>query len=272
MKSKHFRNTLGGRHPRTCAFLFFASSGLSLPSLAQTGTGLTGRYYDTGTFTTLVTTRTDAAVDFNFVTAIPTGTEITNGETFSVIWTGQIEPEFTEPYVFYLTADDSATLWINDQVVCHRSFPQAGNPAFTGQIKLEAGRKVNIRLEYAEQTGSAWVKLEWASASRARGVIPAARLYPTRVAKAGGSLMKENWLGIAGPALSSLTTNANYPNKPGGREFITSFECLAQNWADSYGARVTGFIVPQVTGTYTFAASGDEAVELWLSPDANPAN
>ena len=211
-------------------------------------------------------------MNFDWGTAIPSGTAITNADYFSVVWTGQIEPEFTESYVFYLTADDSATLWINDQAVCHRSFPQSGNPPIIGQIKLEAGKKVNIRLEYSEQTSSALVKLEWASASRPREVIPTARLYPTRVAKAGGSLLKENWLGITGTAISSLTGNANYPNKPSGRDFITSFECLAQNWADNYGARVTGYIVPQVTGNYTFAASGDETVELWLSTDASSAN
>ena len=261
------RAAAGCRSPGAAALLMIASS-----AFAQSGTGLTGQYYDASTFTTLVTTRTDATVNFDWSTAIPAGTAITSADTFSAVWTGQIEPEFSEPYVFYLTADDSATLWVNDQVVCHRAFPQTGNPAVTGQIRLEAGKKVNLRLEYVEQTSSALVKLEWASASRTREVIPMARLYPTRVAKAGGSLLKENWLGIAGSALSSLTSNANYPNKPSGREFITSFECLAQNWADSYGSRVTGFIVPQVTGSYTFAVSGDEVVELYLSTDATSAN
>ena len=126
-----------------------------------------------------------------------------------MVWTGQIEAEFSEPYVFYLTADDSATLWVNDQAVCHRAFPQAGNPVVTGQIKLEAGKKVNLRLEYVEQTGSAWAKLEWASASRPREIVPSTRLYPSRVAKAGGSLLKENWLGIAGSAITSLPLNAS---------------------------------------------------------------
>jgi hypothetical protein len=83
-------------------------------------------------------------------------------------------------------------------------------------------------------------------------VIPTARLYPARVDKAGGSLLREHWSGIAGGAISSLTSNANYPSKPGGREFITSFECLAQNWADSYGTRVTGFISAAAT-----AGNGD---------------
>ena len=254
-----------------CGFLL-ASLLHSPLANAQTGTGLTGKYYDTSLFTTLVTTRADATVNFDWGTAIPSGTAITNADYFSVVWTGQIEPEFTESYVFYLTADDAATLWVNDQAVCHRSFPQSGNPPITGQIKLEAGKKVNIRVEYSEQTANAAVKLEWASASRPREVIPTARLYPTRVAKAGGSLLKENWLGISGTAITALTGNAAYPNKPSGREFITSFECLAQNWADNYGSRVTGYIVPQVTGTYTFAASGDETVELWLSTDASSTN
>lgn len=238
---------------------------------AQTGTGLTGRYHDTSTFTTLLTTRTDATVNFNWITSIPSGTALTHSDTFSVIWTGQIEPAFSENYTFLITADDSATLWIDDELVTHRGFFQSGVPS-TGQIRLEAGKRVNIRLEYVEQTGNASIRLEWASPSRPREVIPTDRLYPSRVAKAGGSLMKEHWSGISGTSISSLTGNSNYPNRPSGREFITNFECLATNWADNYGTRVTGFIVPPVTGNYTFAASGDETVELYLSTDSSAAN
>ena len=72
----------------------------------------------------------------------------------------------------------------------------------------------------------------------------------------------EHWLGIPGSAISALTSNANYPNLPSGRELVTTFECLAQNWADSYGTRVTGYIVPPITGAYTFAVSGDDTCQL----------
>ena len=235
------------------------------------GTGLTGQYYDTAAFGTLMTTRTDATVNFNWGTGIPAGTAITAADTFSVAWSGQIEPEFSGLYTFYVTADDGARLWVNDQMIACRTFAAAG-PEMRGQMNLTAGQKANIRLEYVEQTGSASVKLEWSCASRAREVIPTARLYPSRVDKIGGSLLKEHWSGIAGSTIASLTSNANYPSKPGGREFITSFECLAQDWADSYGTRVTGFIVPPVTGSYTFAVSGDEVVELYLSTDSTAAN
>ncbi|MBK8092972.1 MAG: autotransporter-associated beta strand repeat-containing protein [Verrucomicrobiaceae bacterium] len=250
------------------AFLFLF---VAVVSAFSQGTGLTGQYYDTATFGTLKTTRTDATVNFSFGTAIPSGTTITNADTFSIAWSGQIEPEFTGLYTFYVTADDGARLWVNDQMIASRTFAAAG-PEMRGQVNLEAGKRVNIRLEYIEQTGSASVKLEWSCASRAREVIPTSRLYPARVDKAGGSLLREHWSGISGGLISSLTSNANYPSKPGGREFITSFECLAQDWAESYGTRVTGFIVPPVSGSYTFAVSGDEVVELYVSTDATSAN
>ncbi len=245
---------------------------LIIKASAQSGTGLTGQYYDTSNFTSLMTTRTDAGVNFNWGTTIPSGTTITNADSFSVIWTGQIEPEFTENYTFFVTADDSATLWINDQIICHRSYFQTGNTPIIGQIRLQAGKRVNLRLEYIERTSTASVRLEWQSSSRARELVPAVRLYPARIAKAGGSLLKEHWGSITGSLISSLTTHSNYPNRPGGREFVTSFECLARDWADNYGTRVTGFIVPPVSGSYTFALSGDDTAELWLSTDATTAN
>ncbi len=251
--------------------IVFAFFGILINSAGAQGSGLTGQYYDTASFGTLKTTRTDATVNFDWGTAIPGGTAITNADTFSVAWTGQIEPEFSELYTFHVTADDGARLWVNDQMVVCRTFA-AVSPEVRGQMNLQAGQKVNIRLEYIEQTGSAEVKLEWSCASRAREVIPTSRLFPARVDKAGGALLKEHWSGIAGGTIASLTANANYPNKPSGREFITSFECLAQNWADSYGTRVTGFIVPPVTGSYTFAVSGDDVVELYLSTDATSVN
>jgi hypothetical protein len=60
-------------------FSFLLASLLHSPQAsAQSGTGLTAKYYDTSIFTTLVTTRTDATVNFDWATAIPSGTAITN--------------------------------------------------------------------------------------------------------------------------------------------------------------------------------------------------
>ncbi len=141
----------------------------TLPALAQTGTELTGKYYDTATFTTLKTTRTDATVDFNWGTTIPSGTALTSADTYSVVWSGRLEPEFSELYTFYLTIDDGARLWVDDQCLVSRTFYQAQEEV-RGQIRLKAGHRVNIRIEYIENTGNAKVKLEWASASQPRQI------------------------------------------------------------------------------------------------------
>ncbi len=44
------------------------------------------------------------------------------------------------------------------------------------------------------------------------------------------------------------------------------------NIGDNYTTRVRGFIKPTVTGSYTFAETGDDYTELWLSSDENAAN
>lgn len=250
--------------------LLLAAAGVFAASSLRAANGLTAQYYDTATFGTLKTTRVDATVNFDWGTATPSGTALTSGDTFSVAWAGQVEPEFSEPYTFIVTADDGARLWVNDQLMALRAFYSAQE--FRGQLALRAGERVNVRLEFVEQTGNAKVKLEWSSASRAREVIPTARLFSARVEKAGGALLKEHWSGVSGVAVTSLTSTANFPNKPSGRELTPTFECLAQDWTNAYGTRVTGFIVPPSSGAYTFAVSGDDTAALYLSADSTTNN
>lgn len=251
------------------AVLLLAASAST--SFAQSGTGLTGKYYDTETFGTLTTTRTDTSINFTFGTTIPAGTAITAAITYSVAWSGQIEPQYSELYTFTVTADDGARLWVDDQMIVCRTYYQAPGE-LRGQIRLKAGHRVNLRLEYIQQGGPGSVKLEWASASQSKQVVPTIRLYPTTEVPNGGSLMREVWTGLSGTSLTTLTSNANYPNKPASRDFITSFECIARDWEDNFGTRVTGFIRPSISGDYTFAVSGDDVVQLYLGTDATSAN
>ena len=259
------RAAAGCRSPGFALLMFTTSA------LAQTGTGLTGKYYDTTDFVTAVTTRTDASINFNFGTSVPSGTAITAADTYSIAWSGQIESAYSELYTFFVTADDAARLWVDDQLIVQRTFIQ-GTGEMRGQIRLKAGHRTNVRLEFIQQTGNASVKLEWASASQTKQVVPSNRLYTTTEIPNGGSVMREVWHGLPGASISTMTSNANYPNKPASREFITSFECIAQSWEDSFGTRVTGFIRAPVSGSYTFAVSGDEVVQLYLSTDATSAN
>ncbi|MEI7730467.1 MAG: PA14 domain-containing protein [Verrucomicrobiota bacterium] len=234
------------------------------------GTGLNGEYFGSNNFTTLKFTRTDATVNFDWGTNTP-GSGV-GADNFSVRWSGQIEPRFTETYTFYVTADDGARLWVNDRMILGRTVYSSSALEVSGKIALKAGEHYNIVLEYNESTGQAKVRLGWSSPSQAKEIIPQSQLYPTVAVPERGSLLVEHWLGLPGTNLSALTADTNYPAKPDMREFITSFECLQPNWADSYGTRVTGYIMPSVSGNYVFTVSGDDTVELRLSTDTNAAN
>jgi hypothetical protein len=86
-----------------------------------------------------------------------------------------------------------------------------------------------------------------------------------------GSILRQWWTGISGTAISSLTSNANYPNNPTGSGQLTSLEAPT-NWADNYGTRIRGYIHPTASGSYTFWVAGDDNTELYLSTSDNPAS
>ena len=86
-----------------------------------------------------------------------------------------------------------------------------------------------------------------------------------------GAVLREWWTGIAGTAVSDLTSSPNYPGKPSGRELITSLEGPT-NWADNYGTRIRGYLWPAADGNYTFWIASDANSELWLSIDDKPSH
>ena len=243
---------------------------LSATLASANGTGLTGDYYTSTNFTGTKTSRVDAKVDFDWGSGSP-GFGGLGTNNFSVCWSGQLEPRYEETYTFYVTADDGATLWVNDRLIVPRLFATT-NAEVGGQIALRAGQRVNLRLEYFETTNNASIHLEWTSASQAREVVPQSQLYPTMMPAERGSILREHWANLPGTAITNLTNSTNYPSKPDGREMFLSFECLQQNWAANIGTRVSGYLQPQTNGVYTFAVAASDRAELWLSTDTNPAN
>jgi hypothetical protein len=105
------------------------------------------------------------------------------------------------------------------------------------------------------------------------------KLTFTKFGNGTGLALREYWTGIGGTAVSSLTTNVNYPYNPSGRELAHSFEGPT-NWTtgssnsnlDNYGTRIRGYLYPVTTGTYYFYIASNDASELWLSTNDNPIN
>jgi len=140
------------------------------------GPGLQGDYYDNIDFTNLKTTRTDATVNFDFGTGIPAGTALTSGDTFSVRWTGQVQPQFSESYTFYTVSDDGVRLWVNNQLLIDKWIDQAPTE-WSGNITVTANQKYDIRMDFYENGGGAQARLSWSSASTPKAIIPQSQLF-----------------------------------------------------------------------------------------------
>ncbi len=79
-----------------------------------------------------------------------------------------------------------------------------------------------------------------------------------------GFLSREIWTGIAGAAVSDLTSNPKFFATPNIRDYVTSAESH-YDFGDNFGERLRGRVIAPVSGQYTFWISGDDACELWLS-------
>jgi glucose/arabinose dehydrogenase len=139
-----------------------------------TGTGLLGEYFDDRNFSVPSFIRTDGTVNFNWGTGSPDPR--IQPDTFSVRWSGKIQPRFSEEYTFFTTTDDGVRLFVNDQLVVNQFVDQASTEA-SGRITLQAGQLYNIRMEYYENGGDASASLAWSSASQAKQIIPASQLF-----------------------------------------------------------------------------------------------
>jgi hypothetical protein len=145
------------------------------PPPPGTGTGLRGEYYDNMNLTALRVTRIDSTVDFDWGTGSPDPS--IGPDTFSVRWTGGVQPRYSDTYTFYTLSDDGVRLWVDDQLIIDNWTDHAPTEN-TGAIELESGRIYSIRMEYYENGGGATARLSWSSTFVPKEIIPRTQLYP----------------------------------------------------------------------------------------------
>ncbi len=132
-------------------------------------------------------------------------------DTFSVRWSGRIEPRFTETYTFTVRTDDGVRLWVNNQLVIDRWQLQSAT-SYQASIPLQAGVFADIRMEYFENTGAAFAQLWWQSPRQALEIIPRAQLYPADppVITPGNSLQTQNlYTGLIQPIAIDFSPSGN---------------------------------------------------------------
>ena len=128
-----------------------------------------------------------------------------------VRWTGQVEPQYSETYVFETRTDDGVKLWVNDQLLVDKWQVQ-GTTSWTNSITLQAGVRYNLRMEYFNRGSGARAQLYWYSLSQPRQIIPATQLYPESAGLAPGAITSPtNAIAFLGQPFSYTITAANSP-------------------------------------------------------------
>ncbi len=243
---------------------------LIYPSSTANGTGLKASYYTNASTTysssanfnpaNLITNRTDPAIDFTWTNG--TSPNLTNGN-YTVRWTGQIEPQYSETYYFDTLTDDGVKLWVNDQLLIDKWQTQNNGTEWTNAIALQANTRYNIKMEYFQNGSKAQAHLSWYSDSQPKQIIPSERFYPTNGVDGSSSnapaavTSSLTAVGFVGQPFSFTVTGANTPkgftatNIPPGLTFNTTNGVIAG--------------VPLVAGDYSMPLTASNSVGVGAS-------
>jgi hypothetical protein len=74
----------------------------------------------------------------------------------------------------------------------------------------------------------------------------------------------EFFTGIGGTGVADLFAADSYPDNPASSQVLSSWD-TPNGWGDNYGARITGFLVPEESGDYHFFVRSDDASALWIA-------
>lgn len=215
------------------------------------GLGLLGEYYEytvaappstpANTFPIFRLSRVDPTVDFDWSTGSPAaGVAV---DKFSVRWSGQVIPLYSQTYTFYTWSDDGVRLWVNNMVTpLINNWTNHGPTENSATISLTAGQRYQIRMEFFENGGGATARLSWSSASQPKVIIPRAQLYP--------------------PAELVLTQSAAPSPVPAGNSLY--YTVLITNTGPSYANNVT--LVDTLPSVVNFVSATPG------SPTCNQAN
>ena len=120
------------------------------------GSGLRGEYYDNPDLRgSPKITRVDYGITHLWGDDSP-GPGVP-ADNFSVRWTGQVQPRFSEAYVFSGYRDDGVRVWIDDRLIIDQWKEGNWAPFASDPVLLTANQRHKIRVEYLELQGQAAV-------------------------------------------------------------------------------------------------------------------
>lgn len=142
------------------------------PAAGSNQQGLKGEYFRGVDLSGApVLTRIDSRISFRWDRGAPTDDMVARGEmkkdaglagdTYSVRWTGQLIPPVTGEYEINLSANDGVRLFIDNKKVLDAWQLAERLRSQSIKLQLQAGKAVDIKLEYFEDIRDAEVRLAW---------------------------------------------------------------------------------------------------------------
>jgi endoglucanase len=265
---------------------------------AADGSGLSATYFDNLDLTSPKINRQDDNIDFDWDYGSPDPSM--GQEEYSVRWTGSVEPRYSDTYNFYTFSDDGVRLWVDGELIVDNwtDHPRVEN---IGTIKLEAGKKYSIKLEYYERSGRAILQLSWSSARQSKQIIPESRLYPSMPeilsaqievpaitaittssatntitpSTSTATTAKTQESSTAGPSVSSIRAELFDDNNLMTWKKNTEVSQINNSWGggspdpmiepDTFSVRWIGKITPSQSGTYAFYTNTDDGVKVFIN-------
>ena len=150
-------------------------------TITKAGGGLKAEYFDnTDLSGEPVLTRLDSEIDFNWGSADVAGENSPdasiNADNFSARWSGELEVDLTDTYIFHITANNGFRLWLDGQPIIDFWDNGATDSRQSEPIELVGGDIHSIRMEYFEGVGTAIAQLFWESSTREQQIIPSGAL------------------------------------------------------------------------------------------------
>lgn len=228
---------------------------LTDPRLAalSSGTGLTAQYFSGSDFNTYVTTSSTQAVNYNWGSGSPaTGVP---GGNFSVRFTGEIDPAYSQTYTFSSTTDGGIRMWINGQLLIDDWTPHAST-ADRATMAFSANQHYDIRIDYSDGDGKAALQLQWQSSNQAMQVVPVTALYTSPNGLIGAFFNGDN---LTTQVLQTVDPDVDY------YWFGDSPDLATATTDGIWSAEWDGQVQPDYSGVYTFSTTTDDGARLWVN-------
>jgi hypothetical protein len=125
-------------------------------------------------FQTLVLTRVDPAINFNWGDGSPDPS--VNVDDFAVKWVCELEVPVSDTYTFWTNTDDGVMMWFDGQLVIDNWTDHGTTLDSSPAMALTAGSSHSIEMWWYERGGGAVAELHWSTPTMSRQPIPAGPL------------------------------------------------------------------------------------------------